>query len=140
MCCTPSARTRPRAVSLGYRIQHYKLLAFILSAALSGVAGGAKTLAFHFAALSDVYWHTSGQVILMTLLGGVGTLAGPSVGALLVITLSNALAWMGEWVNFIQGAVFVACVLLFRRGIVGELLVFTERRRGLLARLRSRLA
>jgi branched-chain amino acid transport system permease protein len=129
-----------RAVSLGYRIQHYKLLAFILSAALSGVAGGAKTLAFHFAALSDVYWHTSGQVILMTLLGGAGTLAGPSVGALLVVTLSNALAWMGEWVNFIQGAVFVACVLLFRRGIVGELLAFAGRHRGLVARLRSRQA
>ena len=111
----------PRAVSLGYRVQHYKLLAFILSAVLSGLAGGAKTLAFHFAALSDVYWHNSGQVILMTLLGGAGTLAGPSVGALLVVTLSNALAWMGEWVNFIQGAVFVACVLLFRRGLVGEL-------------------
>jgi branched-chain amino acid transport system permease protein len=127
-----------RAISLGYRIQHYKLLAFVLSAALSGVAGGAKTLAFHFAALSDVYWHTSGQVILMTLLGGAGTLAGPSVGALLVVTLSNALAWMGEWVNFIQGAVFVACVLLFRRGIVGELLAFAGRYRGLVARLRSR--
>ena len=117
-----------RAISLGYRVQQYKLLAFILSAALSGVAGGAKTLAFHFAALSDVYWHNSGQVILMTLLGGAGTLAGPSVGALLVVTLSNALAWMGEWVNFIQGAVFVACVLLFRRGIVGELLAAETRR------------
>jgi branched-chain amino acid transport system permease protein len=134
-----------RAVSLGYRIQHYKLLVFVLSAAISGVAGGAKTLAFHFAALSDVYWHTSGAVILMTLLGGAGTLAGPSVGALLVITLSDLLAWMGEWVNFIQGAVFVACVLLFRRGIVGELLAFigSARREGprsLFARLRSRLA
>jgi branched-chain amino acid transport system permease protein len=113
-----------RAISLGYRVQHYKLLAFVLSAALSGVAGGAKTLAFHFAALSDVYWHNSGTVILMTLLGGAGTLAGPSIGALLVVTLSNTLAWMGEWVNFIQGAVFLACVLLFRRGIVGELLAF----------------
>jgi len=111
-----------RAVSLGYRVQRYKLLAFVLSAALSGVAGGAKTLAFHFAALSDVDWHVSGEVILMTLLGGAGTLAGPSVGALLVVTLGDTLAWLGEWVNFIQGAVFVACVLLFRRGIVGELL------------------
>jgi branched-chain amino acid transport system permease protein len=129
-----------RAVSLGYSVQYYKLLAFVLSAALSGVAGGAKTLAFHFAALSDVYWHNSGQVILMTLLGGAATLTGPSVGALIVVTLSNALAFLGEWVNFIQGAVFVACVLLFRRGIVGELLALTERRRGLLARLRSLLA
>ena len=129
-----------RAVSLGYRVQYYKLMAFVLSAALSGLAGGAKTLAFHFAALSDVYWHNSGQVILMTLLGGAGTLAGPSVGALIVVTLSNALAFLGEWVNFIQGAVFVACVLLFRRGIVGELIHLAERRRGLLARLRSLLA
>jgi branched-chain amino acid transport system permease protein len=110
-----------RATSLGYEIQHCKLLAFVLSGALSGVAGAAKTLAFHFAALSDVYWHTSGTVILMTLLGGAGTLAGPTVGALLVVTLSNWLAWMGEWVNFILGAVFVVCVLVFRSGIVGAL-------------------
>lgn len=112
----------PRAVSLGYRVAHYKLLAFVLSGALSGVAGAAKTLAFHFAALGDVYWHTSGEVILMTLLGGAGTLLGPSVGAALVVTLSDSLAFLGEWVNFIEGAVFVACVLMFRRGIVGELL------------------
>lgn len=121
-----------RATSLGYDIQRYKLLAFVLSATLSGVAGAAKTLAFHFAALSDVYWHTSGDVILMTLLGGAGTLAGPSVGALLVVTLSNWLAWTGEWVNFILGAVFVVCVLAFRRGIVGEIRGFlaAKSRRG----------
>jgi branched-chain amino acid transport system permease protein len=111
-----------RALSLGYRVQHYKLLAFVLSGAISGVAGAAKTLAFHFAALGDVYWHTSGEVILMTLLGGAGTLVGPTAGAMLVVTLSDQLAFLGEWVNFIKGAIFVACVLLFRRGLVGELI------------------
>jgi branched-chain amino acid transport system permease protein len=122
-----------RAISLGYRVGRYKLLAFVLSGALSGVAGAAKTLAFHFAALGDVYWHTSGEAILMTLLGGAGTLIGPTVGAALVVTLSDSLAFLGEWVNFIKGAIFVACVLLFRRGIVGELLP-------LLAAARSRFA
>jgi branched-chain amino acid transport system permease protein len=111
-----------RALSLGYRVQHYKVLAFVLSGALSGVAGAAKTLAFHFAALGDVYWQTSGEAILMTLLGGAGTLIGPTAGAVLVVALSDQLAFLGEWVNFIKGAVFVACVLLFRRGLVGELL------------------
>jgi branched-chain amino acid transport system permease protein len=111
-----------RALSLGYRVQHYKLLAFVLSGTISGVAGAAKTLAFHFAALGDVYWHTSGEVILMTLLGGAGTLIGPTAGAALVVTLSDQLAFLGEWVNFIKGAIFVACVLLFRRGLVGELI------------------
>lgn len=113
----------PRAVSLGYAVQRYKLLAFVLSGGLSGIAGGLKTVAFHFAALSDVYWQTSGDVILMTLLGGAGTLAGPTVGALLVITISDSLAFIGEWVKFILGAVFIACILLFRRGIVGELVM-----------------
>ena len=123
-----------RAISLGYEVRHSKLLAFVLSGALSGVGGAVKTLAFHFAALSDVYWHTSGEVILMTLLGGAGTLAGPTVGALLVVTLSDSLAWLGEWVKFILGAVFVACVLLFRRGIVGEFgpLLASVRRAGAL--------
>jgi branched-chain amino acid transport system permease protein len=123
-----------RALSLGYHIERYKLLAFVLSGALSGLAGGAKTLAFHFAALSDVDWHNSGAVILMTLLGGAGTFWGPSLGALLVVVMSDALAPLGEWVNFIQGAVFVACVLLFRRGILGELAAFAARRRGAPAR------
>jgi branched-chain amino acid transport system permease protein len=111
-----------RAISLGYRVAHYKLLAFVLSGTFSGIAGAAKTLAFHFAALGDIDWHVSGEVILMTLLGGAGTLMGPTVGAALVVTLSDWLADLGEGVTFIQGAVFVACVLLFRRGIVGELL------------------
>ena len=119
-----------RATSLGYRVAHYKLLAFVLSGVLSGVAGAAKTLAFHFAALGDVDWHTSGDVILMTLLGGAGTFIGPTVGAALVVTLSDWLADIGEGVTFIQGAVFVACVLLFRRGIVGELAAWLTMRRG----------
>jgi branched-chain amino acid transport system permease protein len=109
-----------RALSLGYRVAHYKLLAFVISGALAGVAGAAKTLAFHFAALGDVYWHTSGEAILMTLLGGAGTLIGPTIGAALVVTLADSLAFLGEWVNFIKGAIFAACVLLFRRGLVGE--------------------
>lgn len=110
-----------RALSLGYHVARYKLLAFVLSGAISGVAGAAKTLAFHFAALGDVYWHTSGEAILMTLLGGAGTLIGPTVGAALVVTLADQLAFLGEWVNFIKGAIFALCVLLFRRGLVGEL-------------------
>jgi branched-chain amino acid transport system permease protein len=122
-----------RAVSLGYHVGQYKLVAFILSGAFSGIAGAAKTLAFHFAALGDVYWHTSGEAILMTLLGGAGTLIGPTVGAALVVALSDQLAFLGEWVNFIKGAIFVACVLLFRRGIVGEILP-------LIAAARSRFA
>lgn len=113
-----------RAISLGYRVWQHKILAFTLSAALSGLAGALKTLSLHFAALDDVYWHTSGEVILMTLLGGLGTMAGPSVGAVVVVTLSDTLANLGEWVNFILGAVFVLCVLLFRRGILGELMAW----------------
>jgi len=109
-----------RATSLGYHVGRYKLLAFVLSAAFSGLAGALKALSLHFAALGDVDWHTSGEVILMTLLGGLGTLAGPSVGAFLVVTLADQLAGLGEWVNFVLGAIFVLCVLLFRRGIVGE--------------------
>jgi branched-chain amino acid transport system permease protein len=117
-----------RALSLGYRVSRYKLLAFVLSGAVAGVAGATKTLAFHFAALGDVYWHTSGEAILMTLLGGAGTLIGPTVGAALVVTLADSLAFLGEWVNFIKGAIFVVCVLLFRHGLVGELLDVSGRR------------
>jgi branched-chain amino acid transport system permease protein len=110
----------PRAISLGYDVDRYKLVAFVLSAALSGLAGSLKALAFQFASLSDVHWHLSGAVVLMTLLGGLGTVMGPSVGALIVVTLENELAGFGSWVTVITGAVFVACVLSFRRGIVGE--------------------
>jgi len=110
-----------RAVSLGYRVDHYKLLAFVLSAALSGLAGGTKALVLHFATLTDVHWHASGEVVLMTLLGGMGTIFGPVVGAFVVLTLRQYLAGFGGWVTVIIGAIFVVCVLLFRRGIVGEL-------------------
>jgi branched-chain amino acid transport system permease protein len=111
----------PRAVSLGYRVERYKLLAFVLSAALTGLAGATKALVFQFATLTDVHWHTSGSVVLMTLLGGMGTIFGPVVGAFVVVSLQNYLAQFGGWVTVITGAIFVACVLLFRRGIVGEL-------------------
>jgi branched-chain amino acid transport system permease protein len=110
-----------RAVSLGYKVHHYKLLAFVLSAALAGLAGGTKALVLQFATLTDVHWHTSGDVVLMTLLGGMGTIFGPVVGAFLVLALRNYLAGYGGWVTVIIGVIFVACVLLFRRGIVGEL-------------------
>jgi branched-chain amino acid transport system permease protein len=110
----------PRALSLGYDVDRYKLLAFVLSAALSGLAGALKALTLQFASLSDVHWHLSGAVVLMTLLGGLGTVMGPSVGALLVVALENYLNELGSWVTVLTGGVFVACVLAFRRGLVGE--------------------
>jgi branched-chain amino acid transport system permease protein len=111
----------PRALSLGYDVPRYKLLVFVLSAALSGLAGSLKAVVLQFASLSDVHWHRSGEVVLMTLLGGMGTVLGPSVGALVVVTLENYLADAGSWVTVITGSVFVVSVLSFRRGIVGEL-------------------
>jgi branched-chain amino acid transport system permease protein len=112
----------PRALSLGYDVDKYKLLAFVLSAALSGLAGAIKTLVFGFETLTDVHWHTSGDVVLMTLLGGMGTVFGPVVGAFTIATLQNALAdKVGSWVTVIMGVIFVVCVLAFRRGIVGEI-------------------
>jgi branched-chain amino acid transport system permease protein len=111
----------PRAVSLGYRVVRYKLMAFVLSAGLAGMAGATKTIVVQNASLTDVGFSTSGEVILMTLLGGMGTLYGPVVGAIVVVSMQNYLAQFGEWVTVIQGAIFVACVLLFRRGIVGEI-------------------
>jgi branched-chain amino acid transport system permease protein len=117
----------PRALSLGYDVDRYKLLAFVLSAALAGLAGSLKVIVLQFASLSDVHWHRSGEVILMTLLGGMGTVTGPSVGALLVIALENYLADVGSWVTVITGAVFVVTVLAFRRGIVGEVLALVKR-------------
>ncbi|MBA3772948.1 MAG: branched-chain amino acid ABC transporter permease [Ramlibacter sp.] len=120
----------PRAVSLGYRVDRYKLLAFVLSAALAGLAGALKTLVMGFATLSDVHWSMSGEVILMSLLGGVGTFFGPVVGAGIVISLQNLLAdKVGEWVTVIIGAIFVVCVLAFRKGVVGELRAYLDRRR-----------
>jgi branched-chain amino acid transport system permease protein len=117
----------PRALSLGYDVDRYKLLAFVISAGLSGMAGAMKALVFQSATLSDVHWHRSGAVILMTLLGGMGTPFGPSVGALLVVGLENYLAGYGSWVTVITGGVFMACVLAFRRGIVGEILALVKR-------------
>ena len=117
----------PRALSLGYDVDRYKLLAFILSAGLSGLAGSLKVIVLQFASLSDVHWHRSGEVVLMTLLGGMGTVMGPSVGALLVVALENYLADMGSWVTVITGAVFVVTVLAFRRGIVGEIRAVVKR-------------
>jgi branched-chain amino acid transport system permease protein len=111
----------PRAISLGYRSRQYKLMAFVISAALAGLAGATKAIVVQNASLTDVGFAMSGEVVLMTLLGGMGTFYGPVVGAILVVAMQNYLAEFGEWVTVIQGAVFVACVLLFRRGIVGEI-------------------
>lgn len=111
----------PRAISLGYEVQRYKLLVFVISAAYAGLAGALKTLVMQFASLTDIHWHKSGEVVLMTLLGGVGTLWGPSIGAGVVVALNDFLAESGEWATFILGGVFVACVLLFRHGVVGQL-------------------
>ena len=120
----------PRAISLGYEVDRYKLLAFVLSAALAGLAGGLKTLVMGFATLTDVHWSMSGEVILMSLLGGVGTFFGPVFGAGIVISLQDLLAdKVGAWVTVIIGVIFVVCVLAFRKGVVGELQAWLERRR-----------
>ena len=119
----------PRAISLGYDVDRYKLLAFVLSTTLAGLAGSMKTLVLGFATLSDAHWSLSGEVVLMALLGGMGTFAGPVVGAFTIIGLQNFLAdRVGAWVNVIIGAIFVVCVVGFRRGFVGELLAFLRRR------------
>ncbi len=111
----------PRALSLGYDVDKYKLMAFVLSATLAGLAGAVKSLALGLATLTDVSWQMSGEVVLMTLLGGMGTILGPALGATIIITMQNYLANMGSWVTIIMGVTFVACVLVFRRGIVGEI-------------------
>jgi branched-chain amino acid transport system permease protein len=111
----------PRAISLGYDAERYKLLAFVLSATLAGLAGATKAIVFQLASLTDVHWTMSGEVVLMTLLGGMGTIFGPVVGAFAIIGLENYLSTFGQWVTVITGAIFVVCVLAFRRGIVGEL-------------------
>jgi branched-chain amino acid transport system permease protein len=117
----------PRAISLGYNADRYKLLAFIISASLAGVAGSLFVLTFQIAALNNVHWHTSGEVVLMTLLGGMGTVLGPVVGAFLIASIQQYLAAYGAWVSISQGIIFVVCVLLFRRGIVGEIIAFRQR-------------
>ncbi|MCZ8253226.1 MAG: branched-chain amino acid ABC transporter permease [Hylemonella sp.] len=135
----------PRSISLGYDTQRFKLLAFVLSAALAGLAGSLKTLVLGFATLSDVHWTASGQVVLMTLVGGMGTLSGPILGSALVIVLENKIGEMGGWlaklsgvewfaslgesVTIVTGLIFVVCVLAFRRGVMGELIAWLERRK-----------
>src|ERR1700692_2870576 len=111
----------PRAISLGYKTDQYKLLAYILSGTLAGFAGALKVFVAQNASLTDVHWNMSGEVVLMTLVGGLGTIFGPVVGAFLIIAMENYLAPLGQWVLVIQGVIFVVCVLLFRRGIVGEI-------------------
>jgi len=135
----------PRSISLGYDTQRFKLLAFVLSAALAGLAGSLKTLVLGFATLSDVHWTASGQVVLMTLAGGMGTLSGPILGSALVIVLENKIGEMGGWlaklsgvewfsslgesVTIVTGLIFVVCVLAFRRGVMGELIAWLDRRK-----------
>ena len=118
----------PRAISLGYDVAKYKLLAFVLSAGLAGLAGATKTLVFKFATLTDAHWHSSGEVVLMTILGGMGTVFGPVVGSTVIVSLQNELAdKVGSLVTVILGSIFVICVLLFRRGIVGEISALYKR-------------
>ena len=119
----------PRAISLGYNVDRYKLLAFVLSASLAGLGGALKVLVLHLATLQDVRWEQSGEVILMTLLGGLGTFAGPVVGAFTVVGLQNYLSdRAGSWTGVIIGCIFVLCVVAFRKGVVGELLAWNKRR------------
>ncbi|MEG2977519.1 MAG: branched-chain amino acid ABC transporter permease [Comamonas sp.] len=135
----------PRAISLGYDVNRFKLLAFVISAALTGLAGSLKTLVLGFATLSDVHWTTSGHVILMTLMGGLGTLSGPLLGSAVVVALENKIGdfgtflarttgveWfgtLGESVTIVTGLIFVLCVLMFRKGIMGELIAWLERKK-----------
>ncbi|RZU00825.1 amino acid/amide ABC transporter membrane protein 2 (HAAT family) [Rivibacter subsaxonicus] len=143
---TSIRENEPRAISLGYDTDRFKLVAFVLSAALAGLAGATKTLVLGFATLTDAVWTTSGAVILMTLVGGMGTMVGPMVGALVIIALENkigdlgkalaeitGIAWfngLGESVTLVTGLIFIVCVLAFRRGLVGELAHFIKRKRG----------
>jgi branched-chain amino acid transport system permease protein len=121
----------PRAISLGYNVDRYKLLAFVLSTSIAGLAGSMKTLVLGFATLSDVHWSMSGEVILMTLLGGMGTFAGPVIGSFTISALQDFLSdRVGSWVTVIIGVIFVVCVTAFRRGFVGELLAWQQRRKG----------
>jgi branched-chain amino acid transport system permease protein len=116
-----------RAISLGYKTDHYKLLAFILSGTLGGLAGALKVFVAQNASLTDVHWTMSGEIVLMTLVGGLGTIFGPVVGAFVIIAMEQYLAGFGQWVTVIQGAIFVICVLAFRRGIIGEIAYYFRR-------------
>jgi branched-chain amino acid transport system permease protein len=118
----------PRTISLGYDTERYKLLAFVLSATLAGLAGATKAIVFQLASLTDVHWTMSGEVVLMTLLGGMGTVFGPVVGAFIIVGLENYLSSFGEWVTVITGGIFVVCVLAFRRGVVGEIMAWWAQR------------
>jgi branched-chain amino acid transport system permease protein len=109
-----------RALSLGYDTDKFKWMAFVLSGLVAGMAGGAKALVFQLASLTDVHWTMSGEVVLMTLVGGLGTMFGPVVGAAVIVSMQNYLAQLGSWVTVVQGLVFVVCVMLFRKGIIGE--------------------
>jgi branched-chain amino acid transport system permease protein len=111
----------PRAISLGYDVDRYKLIAFTLSAGLAGLGGSLKSLVLQLASLGDVFWHTSGEAVLMTILGGIGTFWGPIAGAAIIVNLQNYLANLGGWSTIATGAIFVICVLAFRRGVVGEI-------------------
>ena len=117
--CKAIRDNEPRAISLGYRANQYKLAVFVLSAMLAGLAGSTKAIVFQLASLTDVHWSMSGEVVLMTLVGGLGTIFGPIVGAIVIVSMQNFLATLGAWVTVIQGVIFVLCVLLFREGILG---------------------
>ncbi|MGO1500657.1 MAG: branched-chain amino acid ABC transporter permease [Marinobacter sp.] len=119
----------PRALSLGYDVERFKLLAFVISATLAGLAGATKAIVFQFAALTNAHWQTSGEVILMTLVGGLGTVFGPVIGAITVGALSHELSAFGSWVQVILGTIFVVCVMVFRRGIVGEVQRLVSRKK-----------
>ena len=122
----------PRAVSLGYNVNDYKWAAFVISSALAGMAGSTKTLVFQLASLTDVHWHMSGEVVLMTLLGGMGTIFGPLVGAGVVVTIQNYMSGgeLGNYIHIIMGVIFIVCVLAFRSGIVGEIQKVVKRNFG----------
>jgi branched-chain amino acid transport system permease protein len=111
----------PRAISLGYRTERFKYAAFVLSAALAGLAGATKAIVFQLASLTDVHWSMSGEVVLMTLLGGLGTVFGPVIGAFVIMAMEFYMSGIGDWFTITEGVIFVVCVLAFRRGIVGEL-------------------
>ena len=117
----------PRAISLGYKTDQYKLLAYILSGTIAGFAGSLKVFVAQNASLTDVHWTMSGEIVLMTLVGGLGTVFGPVVGAFVIIAMQQYLAGFGQWVTVIQGVIFVACVLTFRRGVIGEIAHYFRR-------------
>lgn len=117
--CKAIRDNEPRAVSLGYHVDRYKLLLFVLSAGLAGAAGATKAIVFQLASLTDIHWSMSGEVVLMTLVGGLGTVFGPIAGAATIVAMQNYLAPLGAWVTIVQGVIFVLCVLCFREGLVG---------------------